>query len=437
MASIPSITEAKTELQNAIKLLDDLDTSAMSGFATNYDTILNNLSGEYSDSLINSINIIRGSLAETVTQSVVRGVLSPALENFMLAINEPVGGFEDNADRLIEYMQDNAETFNAAQHTHGSPTAVSGNTGTGLVYRLALSKYGHELQAVHAETKTFECIIDQTTGNEYQEVFRVSGQRRLRDDIEIQGSGIDTNLTVSNADNSTQIILNPTFTVGSGTPAAGSPITPSSTTDISNWTLTTAANARLDADTVFRGSPSRTTPVSLRFTDNNTITQSIKTRAPSLDPDVPILIEYALYRESNCDGNFISTMGLSALATSMSGLSNGAWTVKAHALDSSRYLDQFNTTDAAFSFQLSSRTTGSVYIAAPIVVPFTFVDGEWWAITPGQTSFLRGDKFTAATTYGTRAKIIYWLEFRSGLNQGGRAYAFPTATSGETITDPS
>lgn len=442
MASVMSTTEAKAQLQAGVKILDDLDTGAMGDFATNYDSILNGLAGDVSDEVLAGVRRLRDQVAGAVTPELVQAVLDPISGDFMLAINKPVGPFEQNVRELVEWMESNSETFNSGNVTHGTPSAGGSNTGTGTMHRCTVSKYGYELEAIHAETKTFECISDGNTGDRYRERFRVIGQRALKDSIEIQGTGLyeDGLLRALNADNSLAFLTNVAWRATSGSPTSGSPLTPSPVTDIAGWTLANL-NAELDVDTVFRGSPNITTPVSLRFTDNNSIAQTFRAaRAARINSDRPILLQVPVYRESSCDGTFRMTLGGRVINTTMSGLTNGAWNVVTAALDENSYYDQWASDGAQLKLELTGRSTGTIYLSQPVMAYMTLIDGAWYAIVGGATDFLRGDTFSTADSYGTRGKIKYWLEYRSGLQAGltNEAISAPSDNAGtETIADPS
>lgn len=443
MASIPTQAECEADHKNVVKIFDDYETSALSSFVSTYDTLINGAASDASSAIIGAIDGVRSSLSRVVSRQQVKSALEPVLRSWMLFIQKPDLGFTENCRQLRDWMVANSETFNSGNITHGTVSAAGGNTGSGTVYRLNVDEDDYELEAVYAETLTFKCLTDQNSGAEFRERFEVRGQRSLRDLIEIDGSGLNTTVTAKNARDSEAFLNNPLWSIESATPAAGSPVTPSSVTDITGWTLDAVTGVTVDADTVYRGSANTPLPLSLRFTQNRSITQVFNAELnPTLSAHRPLFVQWAVYRESSADGTLTTSLGAEDVATALSGLSNGAWNLITHTLDKNRYLKNYNEADVAIVAALTSNTTGSIYIAPPIVCYMDAIGGTFWTVVGGATSFLRGDTFTAANSYGARGKIKYWTEFRSGLvrelNDQGQSFSFPSdnATT-ETIADPS
>lgn len=442
MASTPTQAEAEADLQNVVKILNDYDTGALATFASTYDTLINGIASDASSAILDQVDGFRSGLANLVTRQQVRNMLTPVLRNWMLFIDKPDLGFVENSRQLRDWMLANSETFNSGNITHGSVSAGGSNVGTGNVYRLNVDEDDYELEAVYAETLTFKCITDEGRGDEFRELFEVRGTRALRDLVEIDGSGINTTLRAVNARDSEVFLRNPLWTPSSAAPSAGSPVTPSSTTDIAGWTLSSTTGVTVDADTVYRGAFGVDTPLSLRFTQNTTVTQVLKdNRNPTIEALRPIFVQWAVYRESSADGTLTTSLGSEDVATNVATLNNAAWNLITHTLDKKRYYKNFNEGNLALVAALTSNTTGSIYISPPIMTYMSPIGGTFYTIVGGATSFLRDDTFTAANTYGTRGKIKYWTEFRSGLvrelNDAGLSFSYPSDNAGtETIADP-
>ena len=123
----------------------------------------------------------------------------------------------------------------------------------------------------------------------------------------------------------------------------------------------------------------------------------------------------------------------------MSGLSNGAWNVVKLDLDSDLFYTNFKEDSLDIKFTLGSRTTGTLYIDDLLFGPMTMVDGLWYFLPGGSTSFLEGDVFTWTDSEGgTRGVLQYWLSYRTQLSESlGYAFSLPSDNGGsETISDP-
>lgn len=448
--STPSIAEAIATLKAVVNFFqqNDLHLNAnSSNIAGLLDTLKTTLNGERSAEIEGQINQVVSSLTRPMTDGQVRSALVPAMQDVMLAINKPDLGFVENCHQLNEYMIANSDSFNSSNITHGSPSAGGSNVGNGNVYRLTVSENADELEALHFETKTATCLSDESSNEKNRERWQIKGQRRFDSFggvLEVAGSGVNQIIRTISADETAAFVQNPYWLNPTGTqPVTGTDAAPSTTTEITGWTLSAAANFELTVDTTYTSSPAQSTARSLRFLGNGNITQQLNsTKKPNLDLYRPLFVGVPVYRESNCDGTFTQTIGGDAKATTVTGLSNAAWTFVTHDLDSGRYFKNYNAANLSLTYTLGSRTTGSLLLGWPVIAYFSVVDGTFLVIVGGSTPFLVDDLFTIADSLGSRGIMKYWLEHRSGLVAGlggqNRSFSFASDNAGtETFTDPS
>ena len=437
MAS-PTWAEIWTQIRNTVKILNELDKFANAN-SPNWialeDTLTQSLEGDYAPQLLASLRSRRASISSVMSPASVRAMLSPLIRELGKVIGAPERNTGALMRRIYDYMIDQApdETLKTRALTYGSPSAAGGNTGNGTILRLTVDEEGHNLEAQHTEAMIAECVSDQNSTDEHEEVFQLRGVERERDFLQVAGSGVVRLLTAKSARDSARLLGNPSFSQYSGTAAsAGSESTP---TAITNWTAGTIGNFRMSVDKYHRDFIGDTTPTSVRFTTNDSLTQKIVSeRRTRLDVDTPYWLQCAIYRESNCDGNISITMGSVTRTVAMSTLTNSAWnivTILATA-NSNCWYKNFKEADLDIKIELASRTTGTIYVDDVLFVPWDFFAGSYVLILPAaaaNTTFLLDDKFTWTDSESTRGIIQYWL-WRAGLGY------LPSAAS-PTIADPS
>lgn len=173
--------------------------------------------------------------------------------------------------------------------------------------------------------------------------------------------------------------------------------------------------------------------------DNGNIEQILNaSKALNLPRKIPLIRGVAVYRESSCDGTFTMEFGADSKATSVSGLTNGAWNRIWMDFDQNCYYKRYKENDLNLKLTLASRTTGTIYVSDLIVAPWQLVDGLYHSPVGGATSWLEGDTFSWTDSQSSRAILLYWLVYRSGI-QGllGRAITLPSDNAGgEDHADP-
>lgn len=452
--AVLSFANASTLHSKAIDVLEDLENALVSNnpcLDDNADTLEAANLGENQVALAAAIQGYRGAAASLLTPAAVRAFLLPVLQDWCVTIGAPEG---KNADydtaiwRIREYFVANSKSVNSRGMTYGATSSVTG-TGTGTIRQLTVDDEGFNLEAGHAETKTFTCIADQSNVEKHHEVFQAKGAVPFRDALDVTGSGIVSQLVCATTRNSAKYISNPSFNQYGGTtaPSAGSEQTITAVTSITGWTADSTTSCKISlgpSDASYRdlvGEPSASR-LCVKFEDNRYIQQQLnENQNPLFRVKRPVFLQVAVYRGSSCDGTLTITFGATTRAVTMSTLSDGAWNVVTLTLNKGLYPRNFRSNNALLKFALASRTTGHLYLDDIVMEEMTFIDGTYWIAVGGATPFVYGDYMTAAYSDGTRAKRSYWTFFRAGVGQNPDAphsgFCWPTNDSAaETEADP-
>lgn len=434
MAS-PTFAEVWTQIGHVVHQFEELDKFCNAN-SDNWngieDSLQAALEGEYTGEMLSRSRQNREALSRVLSPTNIRNTLVPGLLELARVIGTPARDPFVIMRKLREYMDTNSESVNSGAPSYGDPSGAGGNTGDGDIQRLTVDKYGENLEGLFSEDKTATCTRDQNQVDEFEEVFLFEGEEPERDFTDVQGSGMSVSVSALSARGTASFVQNPSFSTFSGTaPTTGSPTSASSVTDWAGWTLNNT-NAEADVDTVYRNDPDTTTAQSIRFTDNNKADQVLKdTTRARFQKNRPVYVQVAVYRESNCDGTFTLRFGGVSKAVSMSGLTNSAWNIVSIDLGTNNYFESFSEADLDVELELSGRSTGSVYVDDLIVDYFTNVDGTYYVVVGGPTSFIVDDEFTwTDTIHSTRGIIQYWF-WRAGLG-----WLNADNSTSETISDP-
>lgn len=449
MASNPTWDECWTQTKATINQLQKLDlfcNTSSPNWLDLEDTLKQSLEGEYIDKVLERAKKDRLALSGILSPANVQARLEPHWMDLARAAGIASRDLRIITLRLREYMIANNYAVKERNLTFGTITAAAGNVGGGTINRLTVDADGQEIEAIFTELKTAVIVADQGQVNKHEEVFEVRGAEAETDFAQVLGSGMLVNLSCLSV--SQDIIGNPSFEAFTGTaPTAGVPTTLTSTTQLTNWVVTTAASAAVQLDTVYRSNPLTTLSYALTFTGNNKIDQVIDDNTRyRFDPSVPIYIQIAVYRVSNCDGTLTLRFGASSVAVDMTTLNNAAWNIVRLTVGTANWYDNFYENAMDVEVELASRTTGSLHLDDFIARSFTNLDGTWYAAVGNPTPFARGDTFTWTDSEATRGIIQHWI-WRGGLGylrshahatqitaSGGRTLTFANSGSSDTIT---
>lgn len=445
--------EALASIVQLNELLDEIDLFLNSN-SENLQALLiatqDSLKGEYVQDQMKELDRIRKGIVDSVSPQALRRAYEPFLRDFVDAIGKTPGGF---AKDIVAFRDDlrtqgTPDTLNSREMTFGSVSAGGSNTGNGTVLRVTVDEEGEDLEGATDETKTFTCVIDGALNSQtlHKEVFELDGEGRGKDSISPDGgSGISKQRVVAvDASDSASQILNPSFeTYNGGAAAVGTPGTPTAVTDFVGWTMNATSSWRSDIDRSYRGingqSPS-TTFQSIRCIANGTLTQQLNiARAPTLNKDVPYLVQVALYVGASISGGtFRIDFGAVNQTWTLTALSAG-WNVIRLDLDEDLYFANFNEANIDLVFTVASLAGDTINIDDVLVIPFETIDSVPYLIVGGSTVSKVGDNYSFTDTQNsTRGINMYWMAHRTQVSQLlGYPFTFKSKSDGsETISDP-
>lgn len=345
--------------------------------------------------------------------------------------------------RIREHMVTNAQTLNSRGMTIDL-TATSTGTGTGSVNRLTVDKDNTTLECTGAEVKVFFCSKDQNTpgGEKHGEVFEMKFADAEADALFWTGTGGKKEITSLNA-RTPGILQNPSFEQGAVTDNTAL----TTTTQLTGWTATTAANwkTRSAAGFTYRGYPGDQgqTLWGLECTASDTIAQVLRTANPGarFDERRPYYAQVAWKRKGAATGNLTLHVGSKTAVVAIGTGVADVWNVLRIAVGQNNWPTRFNEADLDVKLVVDTLAVSTVVVDDVVLAPYENLDGTWWAIVGSDVPWLFGDTHTFTDVEGAvRALFIYWL-WRAYHDQPDvlaelRGW-FPTNNAGlETIVDP-
>jgi hypothetical protein len=428
--SLPSESDLRTVIGKVIKIFDEIEDFGISNtpnFVTMQLDVLDETPNDSTPGTQTALAQLRGALVGTVSPSSVNACLNALWVTYGRVKLYPDLNVAAVLTRLYETFATTGTpvTVQSRNFTFGS-FALTG-TGTGTATRLTKDAYNYNIEAQFvAQAMTIVCTNDANSGGTLNaETFEYRGSAAGIDRFDITGSGITIpGITALSAESQTQFVTNGGFEGGT------------TTSDLPGWTIGTPASAALVTSDVYKSKLSTgQTSQSLRFTANNTATQTWNSRGGiQWNPAVPMFVQIAFKRESSCDGNLTIAVGGKSATVALSAQSG--WTTLKFPLDYDSWLRRWDTNPmtGGIVVTLDSRTTGTLLIDDLIIAPYTNIEGTWVAIASGATPFLRGDSFAATDTGGTSGIIQTWLARSTNAGQGG--FYFPSTTGSPVWADP-
>lgn len=424
-----TVAEKDAELQAVVALVDRLYASQIvESDLDSYEAIL---VGDLVAAQAGGAEAFRDAVAASIRAST--RAFTPAILSYARHVAGSTARQVGPAlDDIYDNWYSNSKHVRSRGVVFGSYSAAI--VGTGVVNRVTKDWRGYNLEAITAEVKTATIVADARSGADpFEGVLEFVGAKRARSALAVAGSGIRKRLTCRSARQS--LLANASFESYSGTaPTAGSPQTPTAVTD---WTVTTIAATQLDADRYYKAYRSVASPLGLRFTGNNKISQALTVNGVSVKRFTPYHLEVAVYRESNCDGNLVLTLGSQSTTVAMSTLTNSAWNVVrlSTGADTKPWPLVWDTGSAVVSVELSSRTTGMLVLDDVLLVEHYALDGSFVCPVAGSTDYLLGDVHSSTDTITSDSKIQKHIALRYGryLPHVPNASAV-TASGGRTLT---
>jgi hypothetical protein len=401
MAS-PSAAEVRTQISAAAKLLEELRKYAhvnAQNFLSHEDAFVQALETDYGAEALAALSGIRASLA-----SAIRGgssLVMPLLLTYSKALGVPETDLDGMIDRLFEAMHAGSESVLSRQFTFGSPAAGGANAGNGELVRLTVDADGYDIEAAHAETKTWRCEGDEHSGGrEHNELFIVRGEDIERDALRLTGSALRARVKVLSAEDSK--LRNPSF---SDARTSGG-----SLSEFPGWTVGAVANFESVTTDYYKDFKGETTPKCLRFKVDDSIEQNLAVRRADIDVGVPMFLQVAFKREAACNGTLTLTLGSQTESVVLAAQSG--WTILRLTPGTKCWFPNWNQEDPVVKIALAGRTTGTLLVDDVVFAPWGRLDGTWWALVGGSTPFLYGDEFTALDTeVGSVLQHWFWRLF--------------------------
>lgn len=452
--SNPTFAETIQQYGKAIKAVNEAEKFGGSN-ATNLvdmeDAFVTALDGEFTPAARPVLrNMLRNRIADALEPERLRELWRPFMREILRYIGsdalgqggEIVGGDAGGMRRIRQYMVDNSRTFNSRGMTLDTSSTGS-PTGSGSIHRLTVDKDNKTLECTGAETKTFVCTKDQTSGVRYHdEEFELRFANAAPDGLYWSGSGGKATLRSLNA-KSAQLLVNPSWE--SGPTADNTALT--STTQLTGWSLGTASNikTRSAAGYYFRGYPGteNSTLWGLEFVGNDTLAQVLRTANSGVgfDDRIPYFCGVRWMRKSSATGNLTLHLGSQSELVTIGSGTNDVWNHLFIPMGTKCWYPNFKEDALDVKVQVASLATGTVVIDDLVLAPMSMLDGTWWAIVGGATPWTLNDTLAYTDVDGgTRAILSYWL-WRTYRDQPAvlaemRGW-FPTDNAaGETDADP-
>lgn len=353
-----------------------------------------------------------------------RSILGPLILNYGKVRGFAETTIEGVLLHLYEDFITNSKSVNSREISHGSPSAGS-NIGSGTINRLFVDENGYEIENIHTESLTAECVRDEHLGaEEHREVWRIRGENLQPDQIVVDGSGIDEEVKSIASDDS--LISNPSWSQRSGTDD-----TP---TELTDWTVNSIANFDLNTTDYYReSSENDSTPKSLQINADEVVSQAFSVNNVTLDRYRPYYAQIAYNRSvGSANGTLLFRVGTRQASVALGGAGAG-WNILRIAIGIGNWPKRFaNEGNPRVEVILTGRTTGYVLVDDIVFAPYVNVGGTYYAPVGGATPFLRGDSFSWTDSLGGADAIIqYYLFLAFG-------FALPAVTgAAETWADPS
>lgn len=436
--AVPTETQAKTYLQDTIRIYEQLRRYASensSGSITNFlanqvtlqgDATVGDYVPELAARVVSTRNRIDGALRESAA----------AMDSCLRMYAQVLGNVpEIDAQSILTRLYDdaivNAKRITSRGFVFGSVSTVSA-TGNGVIYRDNLDENGLVLENQHADAKNARVISDASSGaaGRNEEVFEVRGSQASRDSLKLAGSGARITAAALSARASAQLMQNPSFSTVGGTATVPTSIpgwTSSITVNASNFqyldgSVGGTVNPAVQGSIIYRDFPGDSTPYALQClnTAGWSLTQSLEVNRPNLSTAVPYFLSFAFKKSaSNADGTLTLSLGGSTITTTSlasSPYNDTAWHVVVlgdtiGVPGKSNWYKNFNAANLTMTISRQGSSTGTVTIDDVIFAPMVSFDGSWYAMLGGSTQWKRYDQYTWTDSENTTAsaQIQNWL----------------------------
>lgn len=412
---MPTEAQVQTAIGDAVRILEHLDryvnTNAQN-FAGHQDTLEGNVGANtflFADEILTAAARFRGGLLSTVQLG--RGLLTPLLRDYARVLDFPETDIATILSRLQDSFRDRGLTVASRQFTYGSITLATAATGDGVINRLTTDENSNDIEDTFAETFEAECVQDEHSGaTEHEERFEFRGQALGEDSLDLQGSGRTQIIKALSAADSLEFLQNPSFSdnnVGALTTADSIP----------GWDVTTGSEADITIDDatsgqIYRGFDGDTTPKSLLFETDVTISQNFNNRRIQLTPQIPMYLQIAYRANTATAGTLTLRLGSQVTAATITTATSG-WNILRIAIGDRNWFRTFNREDPLIEI-IFTGSNGSLWVDDVVFVRYQAFNSIWYAPVGGATPFLRDDQFSWSHTNGNRVSgtqglVQHWL----------------------------
>lgn len=422
MPDIPTIGQVDTMLQNTSAVFRTIYNNANAN-SPNYrdkeDILFQSIEGEFGGSIYNPARNAGIDLGNAIGRA---GTSVLALARaYAQVLRFPGTSLDELWPQIFRYFVEQSFSVNSSEFTYGTITAVGSPVGDGAIYRLTKDRWGFDIEATSAETKTFEITRDAGSGARAgEEDITVRGEPAENFNTLQDGSGIIGQLKAISALSTRQFLNNPSF---------DSDAVSAAPSVVSGWTPTNAiGNYEIVGGTgnYFRIMSGLTAAQSkgLKQTAADVMTQLM---LRGLDPATPYMASVRV-KPNAADGNAILRVGSNSKSVALTGDPN-TWQTIVLDQDTNLWYDNFKQGNLSVSLEWTG-TTGDVIWDDFNFAPMQLIDGVWSYPLGGATDWSRNDLYNVTDSQAVATAIIWWF-----LRQAG-VYLPANKAGAETIADP-
>lgn len=453
---MPTEAEIQTQWKNVVNVLEKTRVYADDNLADPggyIDVLTQSFEGDYIpvEGAVFAARV-RALLSSAVGPAQALAAMRPILFEYAAILSASAtagygGGSRNAVDSfaaLYTWLIDSSATVATRNITYTSVSANGSNDGSAGISRLTVDRFGHDLEACHAEKKMFKCVADQNSGAiKWAERFDSLGEVASFD-------GLQIGVTGTGEASRTQIVAK-----HAGNGPGGSQLNNSSfssftasvdsAAQFNNWdeTLVTALTTAItqDTDYYYRSHPNANTNGSMKLTlgasHSITVKQKLTNmRTSRLDSNTPYFLRVMWNRSIGSGAAGTVTLKLGSNATvSVTVAAQTGWQELKIPFDKTCWLEEFGEEDMdiEIGWAGAAGTSGYILFDDVIFCPWDRIDGTYWlvdqaAATP--VANLAGDEYYSVDTGGAPGTGIlqYWC-WRAGLG-------YLPSSGSPTIADP-
>ncbi len=437
--ALQSEAEIQTEIADMLAIFEELfkassvnTPSPLLNFVARIETLFDDPAGDHSIQSRNQIEAFRAGISNLQSTGFVAGALDPLLNNYAKVLGDidaPLPPLEI-LNLIRDDFVDNNKSVKSRDITFVTPVASGTNAGSGRIDRLTVDEDGFDLEAVFVDSKRAEIIRAAGSGALVNaEVFRFRGDDKEKDNLEITGSGLRSDIRSRHGGDS--FLRNTSFSQRGGSDVA--------VTALNDWTVGTSGSPiptiELDAVNFFRGFPGDSVPKALKVLSDETFIQKFTAANIQLPTTRPAYASLAWNSEIFAAVGPTARIVLEVAGQGVSAVVSGitGWQILRLPLDKNLWPKNLLTVqDPEVKITVSGITGGDLLVDDVILgtmVPFA---GHFYWPVGGIIPFLLQDIFNWTDSFVTVDSVIQkWLwivhQFSLPSNKvGAETFADPT-----------